>query len=143
MPGTFRCRLVTPTEPLFEGDATYAMVPAHDGLFGVMTGRSPLLAQLGMGEMTIRFADGAERSYYIEGGFAKMARDDLIVLAEAAEPADRIVESEARAELAAAEARTVSPDAPDKAKAADAIARQRQRARLRLTIAQRTKTAGG
>lgn len=142
MPGTFRCRVVTPTESLFDARVAYAMVPAHDGLLGVLPGRAPLVAQLGLGELTVRFEDNAQRVFYIEGGFMKIADDDLIVLAEAAQSGDRIIESDARAELASADARVVPPDAKDRATAADEIRLARDRARTKLRIAQHAKAVG-
>ena len=108
---TFRCQLVTPSAKLLDDEVTYANVPAWDGLFGVMAGRAPLLAQLGLGELTVQFPDttgkGGDRSYVIDGGFVKMAGNTLTILAETAVPAEEITETAAKAELAEAEARTI------------------------------------
>lgn len=143
---TFRCQLVTPNAKLLDEQVTYANVPAWDGLFGVMPGRAPMLAQLGLGELTVQFPDstgkGGDRSYVIDGGFVKMAGDTLTVLAEAAFPAEELTESDAKAELATAQGRTVPTDAPDLAAASDRLARDRERAALKLRVAQRVRGKG-
>jgi len=143
---TFRCQLVTPNAKLLDDEVTYANVPAHDGLFGVLPGRAPLLAQLGLGELTVRFPDGAgkggERSYVIDGGFVKMAGDTLMVLAELAYPAEELTESDAKAELASIESKSVPADAPDAGSARDRLTRDRQRASLKLRVAQRGRARG-
>lgn len=143
---TFRCQLVTPNAKLLDDEVTYANVPAWDGLFGVLPGRAPLLAQLGLGELTVRFPDGAgkggERSYVIDGGFVKMAGDTLTVLAEQAFPAEELTESDAKAELAAAESKSPPADAGDAGSARDRLTRDRQRAALKLRVAQRGRARG-
>ncbi len=143
---TFRCQLVTPNAKLLDEDVTYANVPAWDGLFGVLPGRAPLLAQLGLGELTVSFPDttgkGGDRSYVIDGGFVKMAGDTLTILAEAAFPAEEITETDAKAEIAETQARGVPQDAPDLAAAQQRLSRDRQRAALKLRVAQSGRASG-
>ncbi|MEN0020513.1 MAG: F0F1 ATP synthase subunit epsilon [Planctomycetota bacterium] len=146
MSKTFHCELVTPAEKLFDEPVAHAVVPAWDGLFGVLPGRAPLLARLGLGELTVRHADGdaagGTRSYFIDGGFVKMAGEKLTILAERAVPAERINEADAKAELAEAEARTVPADAADRGAETDRINHERRAARTKLTIAQQAKARG-
>ncbi len=143
---TFRCQLVTPSAKLLDDEVSYANVPAWDGLFGVLPGRAPLLAQLGLGELTVTFPDttgkGGERSYVIDGGFVKMAGNTLTILAETAVPAEELTETDAKAELAEAEARTVPADAADPATALQRLSRDRQRAALKLRLAQTSRAKG-
>lgn len=144
---TFHCRLVTPTEKLVEGEMTYASVPAWDGLFGVLPGRAPLLARLGLGELTLHHADadgskGGDRSFMIDGGFVKMAENSLTILAERAIPAEKISLTDAEAELAEAEARQVPADAKDLAAQQSAIRRDRERAQLKVKMAKGVQGRG-
>ncbi len=104
---SFRCKLVTPTAALVDNQVTYASIPAWDGLMGVLAGRAPILARLGMGELRLEFADsdkgeGGERSFLVEDGFVKMANDELTILAERATPAENLTMADAEAELKAA-----------------------------------------
>lgn len=140
------CRVVTPTAQLLDEPVTHAQIPAWDGLFGVLPGHAPIVAKLGTGELRLEFPaethGGGDRSFYVSGGFVQVADDRIIVLADEAVPAESLVEADAKAELAEAEARTVSPDAPDKAAAAEQIALDRDRARAKLRLAQAKRGKG-
>jgi len=144
---TIKCQVVTPTKALLDEAVTYASIPGWDGLFGVMHGGSPLVARLGIGELRLDFPDTAEskggsRSYYIDGGFAKMSEEGLSILAETAIPVESLEESEAKAELAEAMARQADVNASDALAQADNIARDRNRARTKLRLAQQSRSAG-
>lgn len=141
---TFNCRLVTPTASLVNGPVTYASIPAWDGLFGVLPGRAPILARLGMGELHLEFPDsgggkGGGRSFLVEGGFVRMANNELTILTERATPAETITETEAEAELRAALARTVPADAANRPAQLDRVQKDQQRARAKLTMARAKK----
>ncbi len=143
--GSFRCRVVTPTAKLLDERVKYVNVPAHDGLMGIAPGRAAIVGKLGLGELRLEFPTErgtADRLYFIHDGFFKMEGDELVVLAQEAIPAETIGEAEAQAELREAEARTVAPDAKDKAAEADRIRLQRERARLKVRIAAHHRGAG-
>ncbi len=130
---TFRCKLVTPAASLVNDEVTYASIPAWDGLMGVLPGRAPILARLGMGELKLAFPTtekgaGGERSYFVDGGFIRMAADELMVLAENATPAEKLTVEAAEAELKAAGEMKGGADV--KTRAAD-------RARAKLAIVRR------
>lgn len=85
----------------------YASIPAWDGLFGVQPGRAALLARLGTGELRLDYADsakgaGGSRTFVLDGGFVKMAGEELTILAESAVAAETITVADAEAELKAA-----------------------------------------
>ena len=44
----FQCVIVTPEAQVFDQQVTQAIVPAHDGLVGILTDRAPLLVKLGI-----------------------------------------------------------------------------------------------
>lgn len=142
---TLHCRLVTPDAELISEPIAYASVPAWDGLIGFQPGRAPIVARLGMGELRLDFTaekGSGSRSYFIDSGFLKMGDGELVILAEKAIPAERLVEQDAKAELAEAEARTVPADAPDKGLAQDRITHERNAARAKLRLAQNAKQRG-
>lgn len=141
---SFNCRLVTPTASLVNGPVTYASVPAWDGLFGILPGRAPILARLGTGELKLEFPDaggakGGGRSFLVEGGFVRMANNELTILTERATPSENISESEAEAELKAALARSVPADAPNRTAAVEKLQKDQQRARAKLTMVRNSK----
>lgn len=138
---------MTPTEKLIEGEMTYASVPAWDGLFGVLPQRAPMLARLGLGQLTLHNAPyegspGGNQSFLIDGGFVKMADNCLTILAERAIPADEITLTDAEAELAEAEARQVPADATDRAAQQTAIRRDILRAQMKVRMAREIQSRG-
>lgn len=109
---TFKCRVVTPAASLADDEVVYASVPAWDGLLGVQVGRAPLLARLGVGELRLDYpeekgAEGGSRWFALDGGFVRMADNQLIVLAERAVAAESFTLAEAEAELKSAATRQV------------------------------------
>ena len=143
---TLRCRVVTPAESLLDEPVTYANVPLWDGLMGFQHGRAPIVARLGMGELTLRFPDathgGGDRAYFINGGFVQMSGNEILILAEHATPAESLTETDAQAELDAADKLSVPADAADKLQAADDIALKRNAARTKLRIARHARGSG-
>lgn len=144
MATTFRCKLITPTACVLDEEVTYASVPAWDGLFGVLPGRAPLVAKLGLGELSLSFPDktgtrGGSRSYLVDGGFVQMVSNRLTILASMAIPAESITPSDAKAELAAAEAKRPSGAGAELTRSQEAIRAERSRAQLKVRLASGAK----
>ena len=143
---SFRCRLVTPVAQVLDEQVTSAVIPAWDGLFGVLPDRAPIVAKLGLGELTLDFADssqgkGGSRSFLVEDGFVQMVNNKLTILAAKAIPTESLSVSEAQTELREAEARR--PDASKNAKAeSDKITADKARARMKIHLAQKSGGKG-
>ena len=128
--------LATPSRLVVTAEVDEVVVPGSQGYFGVLPGHAPLLATLGIGELTYRVGRD-EFHIATAGGFAEVRNDKVIILADAAEtPADI---DRARAERARerAEARLggrgASQEEIDYARAMAALAR----ALIRLQVAAR------
>jgi F-type H+-transporting ATPase subunit epsilon len=104
---TFPCKIVTPTEECFDGQATYVSFPSWDGQYGMMKGLAPLLSTLAPGTLRID-TEGDSRSYLIEGGFAHVDSEGLSLVTDGAILAQELNLEEAKAELAEANARVTS-----------------------------------
>lgn len=142
---TIRCRLVTPDAELLNEQVTYASVPAWDGLIGFQHGGEHLVSRLGLGKLRLDFpaeSGSGSREYLINDGFLEMGDNELVILAQRAFPAEEIIESEARAELAEAQARVIPEDAPNKLEAVERITREKECAALKLKMAQTSKAVG-
>ena len=63
-----------------------AQIPVRGGYIGVLPGHTPLLAEMGMGELTYRVGN-RELSCTAIGGFVEVLADRVIVLADAGERA--------------------------------------------------------
>jgi F-type H+-transporting ATPase subunit epsilon len=127
--------LATPTRLVVSAEVEEVVIPGSQGYFGVLPGHAPLLATLGIGELTYRVGRD-EYHVALSCGFAEVLNDKVIILADVAEaPADI---DRARAERARdrAEARLsgrASQEEIDYARAAAALAR----ALIRLQVAGR------
>ena len=84
MPGTITCSLITPEQEVFEKEATYIDLPAHDGQMGFMANRAPILVKLGTGILTVK-GDTGQTKMQISGGFAQMKGNTLAILTDKAE----------------------------------------------------------
>ena len=104
MERTFKCSIVTPTEAVFDGEVTYASIPAWDGQLGVMTGQSPMLTTLGPGTLRLEVAGGGSKLFLIDAGFGQIGDNELTLLTESATPAEELSLEEAEAEVAEASA---------------------------------------
>lgn len=138
---TFPIKVITPEGVLVDEPAAHAQIPAHDGLFGVLPGRAPIVAELGLGQLRVDLAGegGGRRSrvFLVEDGFAQVSPTGVRVLASSAVEDTELSEADARAELAEAEARTVPADHPDPAGEQARIEQQRRRARMALQMIQK------
>ena len=76
--------LATPTRMVVAETVDEVVVPGSEGYFGVLPGHAPLLATLGIGELTYRIGR-EERHLAVAGGFAEVRNDKVIVLADTAE----------------------------------------------------------
>ena len=141
----FHCQVITPESAVIDDEAVSAIVPLSDGLMGFLPNRAPIVGQLGMGNLRIDFADsskgkGGSRSFFVEDGFVQMLDNRLTILASRAIGEDRLSESEAEAELRAANASTTDGlAAPEK----ERVHKARRRAEAKLQAARSFKTKGG
>ncbi len=127
---SFQCVLVTPEQQVLDETVTQAIIPAHDGEVGILTGRSPLLVKLGTGSLRVDLQGGQSRYYFVDGGVAQMKDNKLTILSTDAAPASAINAETARAEYAEAEARK-----PTDAKTTADRQHQMARARAKQALA--------
>ena len=106
----FQCTVVTPEQQVLDETVTQAILPAHDGQIGILTGRAPILLKLGTGSLRVDVQGGQSRTFFVDGGIAQMKGDKLTVLTDDAIPASEIDHETARAEFAEASARVPTDD---------------------------------
>ncbi len=117
--------LATPTRLVVTAEVDEVVVPGSMGYFGVLPGHAPLLATLGIGELTYRIG---REEYHVamSGGFAEVRNDKVIILADVAEAPGDIDRARAERARDRAEARVsgrASQDEIDYARAMCALAR--------------------
>ncbi|MEI8195859.1 MAG: F0F1 ATP synthase subunit epsilon [Phycisphaerae bacterium] len=87
---TFRAAVISPEAQLLDTDVTQVVIPAHDGMVGLLTHRAPLLTRLGVGILRLDLPDGTGSRFLITGGYAQMRDNVLTILTDEALPADQV-----------------------------------------------------
>ena len=76
--------VISPERAVFDGEATSLVVPAYDGLVGILPRHAPFLTLLGTGVLAVH--QGAETARYrIAGGFLQVVggtKDTVRVVAD-------------------------------------------------------------
>jgi F-type H+-transporting ATPase subunit epsilon len=102
LPDKIHLEIVTPEKQIFSGDVDSVVVPANTGYLGILPGHAPLLAELGIGEISYKAGEQAEY-IFCSWGFLEVLPDRVVLLAQTAETASdidvkRAEEAKARAE---------------------------------------------
>ena len=100
--GKVRVSVVTPERAVLDETADFVVLPMVDGELGVLPKRAPLIGRLGPGELRITEGERND-SYFVEGGFAQVRDDTLIVLTANARPSSDITAEAAKQALHDAE----------------------------------------
>ncbi len=98
MADTFTLEVVTPARQVVRETVSEAQIPVLGGYIGVLPGHTPLLAEMGIGELSYHVGNRVF-SCTAMGGFVEVLADRVIVLADQAERAEEI--NVARAKLLA------------------------------------------
>ena len=89
MAETTRLELVTPARTLVSTDVEMVVLPASEGLMGVLPRHAPVLTNLSRGQVEIHEGGKVSARYMIDGGVADVTDSRVIVLAERAESLDQ------------------------------------------------------
>jgi F-type H+-transporting ATPase subunit epsilon len=81
--------IVTPEKHLFSGAVDSVAVPANTGYLGILPGHAPLLAELGIGEISFKIG-GKSEYLFCSWGFLEVLPDRVVLLAQTAELASDI-----------------------------------------------------
>lgn len=132
MADTFQLEVVTPARQVVREAVSEAQIPVLGGYIGVLPGHTPLLAEMGIGELSYH-AGNRVVSCTAMGGFVEVLADRVIVLADSAERAEEIDVPRAQGALARAQKRLATPNDPnvDWERAEESL----KRAQTRLQVA--------
>jgi F-type H+-transporting ATPase subunit epsilon len=138
MADTFTLEVVTPERQVVLEAVSQAQIPVLGGYIGVLPGHTPLLAEMGIGELSYSIGNRVV-SCTAMGGFVEVLADRVIVLADRAERADEINVARAEAALGRAQKRLATPNDPtvDWKRAEGSL----KRAQVRLQVAAKAGTA--
>jgi F-type H+-transporting ATPase subunit epsilon len=134
MADTFTLEVVTPARQVVRETVSEAQIPVLGGYIGVLPGHTPLLAEMGIGELSYQVG-GRVFSCTAIGGFVEVLADRVIVLADNAERSEEINLARAEAARDRAQKRLANPNDPniDWKRAEESL----KRAQARLQVAAR------
>jgi F-type H+-transporting ATPase subunit epsilon len=81
--------LVAVEKKVFSGEVIEVLARTTVGEMGVLAHHAPLLGQLAEpGAVTLKFDDGMEKYFKVDGGFLSVTEDGVTILAEDCTPID-------------------------------------------------------
>jgi F-type H+-transporting ATPase subunit epsilon len=138
MAETFTLEVVTPARQVVNEAVNEAQLPVLGGYIGVLPGHTPLLAEMGIGELSYHVGNRVVSCTAI-GGFVEVLADRVIVLVDSSERAEEINVARAEAARDRAQKRLATPNDPnvDWKRAEESL----KRAQVRLQVAAKAGTS--
>ncbi len=132
------CRVITPEEVIYDGEANLIIARIADGNLGVLVDHSPLVSSVEVGEVRIREND-EQHVYATSDGFFKVSENLVQILVEEAVSAEDIdVEAaENRVEEAERELSEVSEEAEDRDRVVAEIERRQRMGENLVAVARK------
>jgi F-type H+-transporting ATPase subunit epsilon len=121
------CRVITPEEVIYDGEANLVIVRIADGDLGVLVDHSPLVSSVEVGEVRIKEGD-EQLVYATSDGFFKVSENLVQVLVEEAFSVEEIDvdAAETRVEEAERELSEVSEEGEDRDRVVAEIERRQR-----------------
>jgi len=121
--------IVTPDRALLSEEVVSIIAPGVEGYLGVLANHAPLVTELNVGVLRIRYPDDTEENVAVSGGFMEVANNRVLVLADAAERPQDIDIQRAKEALLRARRRLQDPTM-DRERARAALERAINRLRV-------------
>jgi F-type H+-transporting ATPase subunit epsilon len=99
MPDQLQVRLVTPERVLVDSTADAVELPARNGYLEVLFGHTPLLSELGAGEVRLHGGHAGDQRYNVNWGFVEVLPERVTILAESALKPEEIDTARAEKQL--------------------------------------------
>jgi len=106
----FKLQIITPGRVVFQDEATSVSAPGTQGGFQILFNHAPFISTIEVGEIKVRNKNGNDLVYATSGGVVEVKENNVVVLAESAEPADEIDMQRAKAANERAKERLQSKD---------------------------------
>ena len=134
MDNKIRLDIVTPYGLVLSEDVDEITATGSEGEFGVLPGHVPFITTLKIGMLVVK--NGNATSYiFVSSGYAEVAPDKVVVLADSAERAEDIDVERAKAAMKRAEDRLRQEEKIDFARATAAL----ERAAIRIQVAEKRR----
>jgi F-type H+-transporting ATPase subunit epsilon len=94
---SFSVEVISPQRVVYRSsDVVSLIAPGVEGYFGIMANHAPFIAQLGIGVLTLREADGKVVRIAVNSGFLEVSNNRVTIVCETAERGDEIDVERAR-----------------------------------------------
>ena len=115
----FHCKIVTPSNLFFEGDAHFVVLPGKEGEIGVYAQHEPYVTTLKGGAVRVKLNEdsASQLKFAVAGGFAQIKPDKVIILPSRAVAYDDIDRDKALKEKEKLQAKLETLDSNDSAAA--------------------------
>lgn len=90
---TIHVDIVSAEKEIFSGEAEMVFAPAQLGEMGIAPGHTPLVTQLGPGEVRVKHIGGEEEGFYVSGGLLEVQPKVVTVLSDSAVRAEDLDEA--------------------------------------------------
>lgn len=128
------CTILTPERLIYQGEAGFAVVQAHNGEMGFLYDHAPLISMLGIGEIRLRNPKSVDY-FVIEGGIVEIKNNKLIILAEKAFKQSELNAAELQQKIEEYD-QTIATEKPD-FKERFLIKVEQDKLRIRLKVAKK------
>ncbi len=132
--------IVSAENEIFSGEAEMVFAPAILGEVGIAPGHTPMLTQLGPGEVRLEVSDGDDQAFYISGGMLEVQPKVVTILSDTALRAADL--DEAAVMKAKEEAERAIQDSDSKMDYATALAQSAEAAAQLQTIQRLRRRSG-
>ncbi len=109
-PDTIQFELCAPEREAIEVQANEVTIPGGGGVFTVLPNHTPLLSTVLPGVLVVYTTEGEEQVFSVNGGFAEVMENKVLILAETVEQSDEIDEERAESARDRAESRLSKRD---------------------------------
>lgn len=119
---TINVDIVSAEGQVFSGAAELVIAPAVEGEIGITPNHTPLLTQMGPGEVRIQSGGNDIENLFVDGGILEIQAQQVTILSDVAMRGAELDEAAAEAAREAAEANLASANSQDVAEAQATLA---------------------
>lgn len=101
--------ILTPVKKLVSVQCQEALIPGIKGEMGLLSEHAELVSLLSTGVVSFKTAEG-EQKFAVRGGFVKVAKNKITILADEAYGSKNLSKEELRKEKESLEKKLISPD---------------------------------
>lgn len=141
MAANFELKVLSPSRTLSTSKVTQVTLPGTEGYMTILPDHAGMVAELGVGEISVKSLDQSTDRYFLSGGYVEVDGPKVTILADIIEKAKEVDLTRAQAAKKRASERLnkISPEL-DVSRANDSLRRADQRILIAQTLAHVSKS---